>query len=324
MNKVEAAVIHKLAKERHGKATVVTRDSPLGLTASVVKLVTDVHDLYADKPGKGFGRFEADEVSFPAAAILRNYLQHGTTSFVDASKVLMSVLANRASPVALATGGFVLMAHMSGDNGMSWFVVAIITNVQSTAVNEANMDVVDTVHVDMQNLRVAGRVNIGDWLGGDPDARYLGFLKQKGGVSDYFRSFLGCSELVDSAAETKKLLDELKSFAIGSAMTEPAREEFLQRAHDFCVARQRSDEPLSLESLCNAVQPDEPKALQQVLAKAKVQINDGFVPDGRVLKSFLRIKARTAFWSVDIERHLGRREGQVRPGQEVAYLLRLA
>lgn len=303
MNNVEAAVIHKLVKERHGKAAIVTRDAPLELTASVIKLVTDVHELYSDKPGKGFGRFEADEVNYPAAAILRDYVCHGKTSFIDASKLLMGVLATKASPVALATGGFVLLAHMSNAAGARWFVVAIVTNVRGSAVNEATLDVVDTVHVDMQNLRVAGRVNIGDWLEGDPETRYVGFLKQKGGVSDYFKLFLGCSELIASVEETKKLVSELKRFAFESITAANEQEAFLQRAHDFCTGCLKDGQPLSLDTLCNAVHPVEPQALQRALAKAQVPINDGFVPDGRVLRTFVRIKAKTAFWSIDIDRH---------------------
>ena len=196
MTKVEAAVVHRLLKERHGKATVVTRDSPLELTPSVVKLVNDVHELYSDKPGKGFGRFEADEVNYPAATVLRDYVHQGKMPFIEATKQLMDILAAKASPVSLATGGFVLMADMSNATGARWFVVAIVTNVQGSAVNEATLDVVDAVHVDMQNLRVAGRVNVGDWLAGDSETRYIGFLKQRGGVSDYFKLFLGCSELI--------------------------------------------------------------------------------------------------------------------------------
>lgn len=303
MNKIEAAVIHKLVKDRHGKATVVTRDAPLKLSESVIKLVFDVHELYADKPGKGFGRFEADEVNFPATTILRNYVHHAKTPFIDTTKLLMGVLATKASPVALATGGFVLMAHMSNASGARWFTVAILTNVKGSAVNEATMDVVDTVHVDMQNLRVAGRVNLGDWLDGDAETRYVGFLKQKGGVSDYFKLFLGCSELIASVEETKKLVGVLKRFAYESSMSEPEKEAFLQRAHDFCVDCQKNDQPLSLDTLCNAVLPAEPQILQRALAKAEVQINDGFVPDGRVLRTFVRIKAKTAYWSIDIDRH---------------------
>lgn len=302
MTKVEAAVIHRLVKERHGKATVVTRDSPLELNPSVVKLVNDVHELYSDKPGKGFGRFEADEVNYPAATVLRDYVHHGKTTFIDATKQLMGILAAKASPVALATGGFVLMAHMSNATGARWFVVAIVTNVQGSAVNEATLDVVDTVHVDMQNLRVAGRVNVGDWLAGDSETRYIGFLKQRGGVSDYFKLFLGCSELIASVDETKKLVSELKRFAFESTMSPEEQEAFLHRAHQFCTDCQKHDQPLSLDTLCNAVLPAEPQALQRALAKATVQINDGFIPDGRVLRTFVRIKAKTPYWSIDIDR----------------------
>lgn len=302
MNKVEAAIIHRLEKERHGKATVFPRDKPLDLNDRVVKLVTDIHDLYSEKPGKGFGRFEADEINFPASVILRQHFKDGNLSFADTTTKLMSVLAAQAGSVALATGGFVLMAHMSNSAGANWFIVAIVTNISGSAVNETTLDVVDSVHVDMQNLRVAGRVNVGDWFSDDQETRYIGFLKQKGGVSDYFKLFLGCSELVKSVEETKKLVGELKQFAFKSQMSESEQEAFLRRAHDFGIDCQKNDRPLSLEALCNAVMPEDPKALQSALAKASVQIADGFVPDGRVLRAFVHIKAKTQYWSLDVDR----------------------
>lgn len=315
MNKVEAAIIHKLVKDRHGAASVQAREAALALTAPVTKLVEDIHELYAEKPGKGYGRFEADEINFPAASILRSHFKAKSASFLDTSKKLMSVLAAKASPVALATGGFVLMASMSNAAGARWFVVAIINNVHGSAVNESTLDVVDSVHVDMQNLRVAGRVSVGDWLGGDPDMRYVGFLKQKGGVSDYFKMFLGCNELIASVEETKKLVGELKRFAFDSEMSDEEQEAFLRRAYDFGIECQRNDAPLSLETLSNAVHPSDPKALQKALAHASVQINDGFVPDGRVLKAFVRIKAKTPFWSIDIDRQ-ALVSGQIRYDQK--------
>ena len=33
-----------------------------------------------------------------------------------------------------------------------------------------------------------------------------------------------------------------------------------------------------------------------------MQINDGFVPDGRIIKAFVKIKAKTRYWSVELDR----------------------
>lgn len=302
MNTIDSAVIHKLVKERQGKATVVPRSTLLPLTEPVMKLVHDIHELYAGKPGKGYGRFESDETNYPSAHILRQTFQNEKTTFLTASTELMKVLAAKASQAALATGGYVLMASVTNPAKHTWFVAAILNNIHASAINDESLEVVDSMHVDLHNLRVAGRVNITEWLSGDRDIRYIGFLKQRGQVSDYFKLFLGCNELIASVEETKKLVVVLKDFAKNSKLDRVQQENFLKAAHDFCLECQKNDQPLSLESLTNALWPDNPKELQKALTSEHVQINDGFVPDGRSLKAFVKIKARTKYWSVELDR----------------------
>ena len=215
----------------------------------------------------------------------------------------MGVLAAKAAQAPLATGGYVLMAHVTNSAKVSWFIVAIITNIKGSAINDDSLEVVDSVHVDLQNLRVAGRVNLTDWFKNDKDVRYIGFLKQRGEVSDYFKLFLGCDELIASTEETKKLVAVLKDFAKKSNLTPEQQEDFLKAAHGHCSECQKNDQPLSLEALTNVIWPNDPKTLQKALTTGDIQISDGFVPDGRSLKSFVKIKAKTPYWSVEIDRH---------------------
>lgn len=303
MNTVDAVVIHKLVKERHGKASVVTRSALLPITEPVQKLVHDIHELYADKTGKGYGRFDADETNYPSAKILRETFLQNAKLFLTATQELMNVLAAKAGQAPLATGGYVLMAQVSNAaTKHSWFIAAILTNIHGSAIKDDSLDVVDSVHVDLHNLRVAGRVSLADWQRNDPKVRYIGFLKQRGEVSDYFKLFLGCNELIAATEETKKLVNVLKDFSKSSGLDRAGQENLLKAAYDYCSSCHKSDEPLSLEALTNAVCPTDPKKLQKALTAADVQINDGFVPDGRVIKAFVKIKARTKYWSVELDR----------------------
>jgi nucleoid-associated protein len=299
---IEAVVIHKLVKSRHGKAAVVKRKELLPLTDSVKKLVSDIHESYSGRTGKGFGRFDADELSYPTAGVLREAYKTKTKSFLEATHVLMDVLASKASQAPLATGGYVIMAQFSNHSGVRWFITAIINNSKGSAINDASLDIVDSEHVDMHNLRVVGRVNIREWLNENSDVRYIGFLKQKGDVSDYFKLFLGCNELIASVDETKKLVAVLKGFAKNAGLDQDKQEVFLKSAYDYCIARKKNNEPLILEAMTNAIWPEEPKTLQKALTEGDVEIADGFVPDGRILSTFVKIKAKTQFWTVELER----------------------
>ncbi|WP_310611387.1 nucleoid-associated protein [Limnohabitans sp.] len=300
---INHAIVHKLHKEKHGKASVTERAAALTITAPVEKLILAIHDLYAGKASKGYGRFEADEINYPSAAILRNSFKNQKTSFLDASKLLMGVLATKASAAPLATGGYVLMSQVTNAANVTWFIVAIINNVDGSVIDDKTLEVIDAMHVDLENLRVAGRVNLTDWEKGDEDIRYVGFLKQRGEVADYFKLFLGCDELIADTEETKKLVAALKKFAKSQGLEQKAEEDFLQSAFSYCDERNKNDEPLSLEALSNAVWPNEPKKLQDAFVEGDVQISDGFVPDGRSIKALMRMKYKTPYWSIDIDRH---------------------
>lgn len=303
MHVVNNAIIHKLVKEKHGNATVIERDTVLPITHPVEKLVLDIHALYAGRASKGYGRFEADELNYPSASILRSAFKDEKIQFAEASKQLLKVLAAKAKTVALATGGYVLMAHLSNEANVNWFIVAIINNVDGSAIKDDSLEIVDAVHVDLENLRVAGRVNLTDWFAGDEETRYVGFLKQRGEVADYFKLFLGCNELIADTEETKKLVAALKSFAKKEGLNQEKEEEFLRAAFNFCLECNKNDTPLSLETLSNAVWPDDPKKLQDEFVGDNIQISDGFVPDGRSIKSLVRIKSKTQYWNLDLDRH---------------------
>lgn len=300
---VNNAIIHKLIKEQHGKASVSERKDELPLTDPVKKLVTDIQELYGSSTGKGYGRFEENNLNYPTPTLLKSCFKDGSVSFLDASKQLLSILANKASPVALATGGFVLMAHINSAEGVSWFIIAIIKNVEGTAIDEKTFEVNGAVHVDLDDLRVAGRVCLTDWLDDEQDVRYIGFLKQREKVSDYFKEFLGCSELIVNTEETKKLVSTLKSFAKSKGLDQKEEDSFLQKAYDYCQDKYDKDEPLSLDGLANAVWPDSPEDLRSSFTENEIQISDGFVPDKRSLNSLVKMKYKTKYWSINLDRH---------------------
>lgn len=302
LNKIEAAIIHKLVKEKHAKSSVVRRNTVLDLNPEVKKLVESINNLYAEKANKGYGRFEDNETKYPTSGVLRSMFSTSKTSFIGGSHVLMDQLAGRADQAQLATGGFVLMAHITGPSGASWFLVAMINNVDGSVVND-KLEVTNAEHVDLENLRVAGRVNLAEWLGGATDKRYLGFLKQRGEVAEYFKLFLGCNDIVKDAEETKNLVAALKQFATEEALDTDRREELYTAAFNYCNERRKHGEPISLDELVHAAWPQAPKKLGKALAKSGVEISDGFRPDGRVLKQLRKIHASTKYWRVDLDRH---------------------
>lgn len=292
-------IIHRLDKDRQGPASFHLREEPLELSEAAKTFVGRVHELYARRPSKGYGKFEDDPDVFPVPQRVSQWWVTKESDFVVLTGALMNILAARAGEEPLATGGFVVFAHLS--NGPNdWLLVAVINNTNGSAIDEQSLDVHEAAHVDIENLRVAGRIDLTAWRA--EEARYIGFLKGRGDVSDYFKRFLGCNDLVESRIETQKCVAALKAFAKGQGLAEEKADDFLKAAFYHCEELRKASEPLDVETLCHAVWPADPDTLKTFLARDEWQIAGGYVPDKRAFRALVKFAAKTKLWSITFER----------------------
>jgi nucleoid-associated protein len=297
-NTIFGLVVHKLIKARQGEADFVPRDSLVDVTPTVQRLIDQIHKLYAERQSKGYGKFEDDEDNFPMHRYARDYFVDKKISFYDLSVAMMRTLKKSASNAPLSTGGFVLITHVS--NGANDFIlVALVTDVLGTTITEG-LEIVDSTHLDIANLRVAGRIDLTGWQ--DGEERYISFLKGKGDVAEYFKEFLGCNDIVVARQETQKLIGCLKRFADTNKMDPAEKDKLLKGAHDWCTELSNSNMPVDLTALANLLWPADPKVLHNLFADEQLQLSDGFIPDKRSLRSLVRFSGKTASWRIDFER----------------------
>ena len=211
---------------------------------------------------------------------------------------LMNVLRGKVKQENLATGGYVLLAHVFNGT-VDWLLIVMLTDVAGSAINE-RLEVISTVHLDVEHLRVAGRINLKAWQAGED--RYISFLKGKTEISEYFKHFLGCNDVISARVESYKLVDALKHFAAEHNLDDSARDRFLIDARDYCLECIKQNRSLSLEVLSNRLWPTQPEALQNALTTPGCELADGFIPDPRAIKTFVRFKAKTATWSLEFDR----------------------
>lgn len=297
-NTIRYAVVHKLEKQRFQESTVVLRQTCLDIRPPLETLIDRVHRLYVDQPSKGYGMFEEDLDIYPTQRHVQQYYADKDINFHTLSVHLMNILRGKINQENLSTGGYVLMAHVT-HREKEWLLIVMLTDVNGSAIND-QLEVVSTVHLDLEHLRVAGRINLTGWQDGED--RYIGFLKGKAEVSEYFKHFLGCNDVVSASKETLKLVDTLKRFASEQKLDDASRDRFLTDARDYCLECIQKNTPLSIEIIANRLCPDQPEALQKVFAAPECELADGFIPDRRIIKSFVRFKAKTPTWSLEFDR----------------------
>ncbi len=298
-SQITGFIVHKLVKEAHQRtATVEPRMEPVAVSSTVQRLMDQLHTLYSERTGKGYGYFEANENEYPVQKYIRRHHVACETNFFDFSIELMEHLRLRAQVEQLATGGYVLIAKIK--NGATEFLmIAIVTEVLGAAITEG-MEVVDSVHLDMTHLRVAGRVDLTAWQSGAE--RYISFLKGRGDIAGYFQLFLGCDDMLLALEESKKLVIGLGRFAEVQQLDAENRDRLFDAAHQYLDELGRTKETVSLEALTNHLWPHEPEAFRRILAAEELGLSDGFVPDRRAIKGLVRFQGKSNYWKLSFDR----------------------
>ncbi|NKJ38729.1 nucleoid-associated protein [Rhizobium sp. SG570] len=297
VDKVLQVAIHDLRRKGVGDFEIILGKAQLKISETVERVVNELHALYASKATKAHGKFSDQVVNYPAQTFIGDFQKSGYKDFADLTKKLMDTLAFQAKQKAGATGGHVLFAHIEKDNQV-FLMVAIINDKLSAALTN-DLDMADITHLDLDGFRFAGRVNISAWLA-DAD-RYIGFLKGKGDVAEYFKEFLGCDTTVQDKEDTKKLIGILEAFADPAKGKVKDKQAFLRKAFDICERHVRDGVPLDFDAFSNELFPDDPKTLAAALGQDQA-LGDGFVPNKRSLRALVRFRAKTPQWTMEFER----------------------
>jgi nucleoid-associated protein len=298
LNTIEHLIIHQLHKEPNGPARVALGTAPLAINSASQRLVDHLCELYGTRNGKGFGKFDLDDTSFAMPKLITSFAQEQSIDFLTLSQQMMAELQTRAEAEPLASGGYVLIAQVS-NAAMQFIFIAIISEVIGTAITD-EMGVVDSIHLDMDHLRVAGRIDLGSWKAGGE--RYVSFLRGRGDVAGYFKAFLGCNDVKTPLKETQKLVKGLEAFANEQAIAGNERDELFQRAHSYLDALGDGQGEVDLATVAEQVFPSSPAQLQTALQSDELGINDGFVPDRRAIKPLMRFKANGPQWKLEFDR----------------------
>lgn len=291
--------VHKLIKDPHGPATVELRRGAMPKTAAAQRLVDQLCQHYAERLGKGWGRFEEDEDNFPMPRFIRQHVVDGSTDFATLTQLMMQHLQTRADQEQLSSGGHVLIARVH-NGATDALLVALITETVGTAITDG-LDIIESPHLDLANLRVAGRIDLTGWQHGAE--RYISFLKGRGDVAQYFKLFLGCNDVVIALKETQKLVQGLGQFAERQQLAPDERDQMLERAHGYLDGLGEQSEPVSLDEAAREIWPEAPASLRAALGEEHLELASGFVPDRRAIKPLVRFKASAPQWKVEFDRN---------------------
>ncbi|ELX2304284.1 nucleoid-associated protein [Yersinia enterocolitica] len=302
---VKHVVVHILDKQQNGDASERLSPEEGMVTEASQRLINDICAKYAGRTGKGYGYFEGDADNYPMERMASDYVD-GVDGFYPSSCRMMHHLTERSQRENMATGGYVLFANIVIGNNEHLLIAIVSATIGSTVTDDFNIQ--DSTYLDIAKLRMAGRIDLTAWQGGAE--RYISFLKGQGNVSNYFKQFLGCNDVLIAKRESEKLRDALTAFAADKELDGAEKDAFLKSAFEHLHALSKAGEPLSLETFVNAVWPQAPEELSGKLAAEELELSDGFVPDGRVIRALVSFKGKSKYWELKFDRE-GKTEGYI-------------
>ena len=297
---------HDLLKEQGTTENVTVDLNPneLSVVDSTNELLKQLMERYSSKAGKGYGVFEEDTDSYPASAILTDYIEE-ENSFYQITERFMNVLKVESETQIFAKGGKVVFIHYT-DNEKEYFLIAILS--EKIGFLAKNWDLTQDEFLNFENLRFAGRINLTDWQDTErsDENRYISFLKGQGEIAGYFKKFLGCDDVLVPKKETQAVIDYLEKFAAEQNLSVEAQTQLRNKADVYLTnLLENDDEGFILQTFANEIWADAPQDLidsfENSGRESGYEISDGFVPYKRLLRSLRVYSHKDKHWSLSFD-----------------------
>jgi nucleoid-associated protein len=280
---VKQFIIHRLEKSAHKPATVTKRPAALQLTPRVTAFSGEIRSSYRAS-GVKFGSFDQNDVSYPLQKLIRQYLA-GKNDFVTMTHSAVDHLKMLADQKSASKGGYVVFSHYEDDN--EFISMMVLNDKSGHAVDQKNLELIESVHLEMDKVHVASALNVTRWNSGlDP---YLSFVEGSRDLAGYFLDFVGCTTLTSSTQQSRSLSAAIKDYLHQQGMKDKSLDERLNQIYDYCSTQSHQNQPIYLSSVAALVDPKNPSNFSKFARKPEYSVDESFQASLRVLKAITRV-----------------------------------
>ncbi|SEI17034.1 nucleoid-associated protein YejK [Pseudomonas asplenii] len=298
------AVIHQIDKKPDGSPAVLhLANDKLPDSQAMDNLLFDLNGNYNAKQGKAWGYFQGESGAYPFSGWLSKFTAD-ELDFVEFTRTAAEHLTKLLEESNLSTGGHVLFAHFR--QGMTDYLsIAILQQVEAVAV-ASDLTVAVSRHLDASALSFAARINLSEWKNNLASRQYISFIKPKGArrATAYFRDFIGVTEGIDAAGETRTLLKAFSDFVESEDLAEDDAREKTQALVDYAAAQGKLGSKVSLEELSALLDEDLPANFAEFIRNKDYGLSPEIPADKKTINHFRRFTGRVEGLSISFEQHL--------------------
>ena len=267
---VNALVIHKLEKRQQGNAKLTKAKKQLTITAVHQAFMSELKDAYYKKSNPIYGVFDAAADSFPYQKFIGDYLA-GKITFLEFTDKAVTHFETIINGIPQATGGYVLFCDFETTDK---FITAIVLNDKESYFITETLDISNEFILDIGKLDVANFVNCSKWQEGQDV--YLSFTKGKKDVSNYFKTFIGCTDFTSAKESSENLKRALTDYLRQEGMDAAAIEQTKAAIFSYCERQMKKKEDIHLDFVSSLINQEEPEKFREFAAGESYQVSAAF------------------------------------------------
>ncbi|MBZ0331200.1 nucleoid-associated protein YejK [Halomonas sp. ANAO-440] len=301
------SIIHRIAKASSEQpATLYPAPAEAEASDSLEELLVRFSDAYHAKP-KAWGHFisaedieNAQALRFPRA--LTDYLEN-QSDFAAFTRDVAQHIAELLDAHLSVSGHLLFVEYLHGDT--HYLSLALLHHREGYAI-DADHGVTTSAQLNLAQMSLAARINLSQWRSDASSRQYLSWTRDRGGkkLSEGFAELLGATEGVDATGETRTLLKAFSDYVEQEDFAEDKSREKTDVLLEYANEQVRSGEPMTLETLSELLDEQQPKAFFDHIRHADYGLSPEIPPDKRTLSQFRRFTGRSNGVSISFDSHL--------------------
>jgi nucleoid-associated protein len=169
--------------------------------------------------------------------------------FYDFSVTASQHLVNTITNEAMLETGYVIFSlynYLATD----YLLIAMLDTKDSMSVNQ-QLDLTSNKFLELSKMQIAVRIDLTQLDVSAHDERYISFIKGRMGrkVSDFFMSFIGCEEKVDTKAQNKQFVQHLDTYLATQPLDANEKHEHRQSVSKYYKERADLGEEIAVDDV---------------------------------------------------------------------------
>lgn len=302
---IQDFVVHQLRINADQELVLVPKNACFEISAQIEELAQQLHHTYNSKPGKGLGGLTQesdDDFAGQLSALYADELGFHAFS-IGTAGLLRQKLMEFATPET----GFVVFCRYQF-LATDYLLIALINTRQHVEIDQ-DLELNYSDHLDLAKMQLAARIDITEMQVNRDKQRYVSFIKGRAGrkVSDFFLSFLGCEELVDSKQQNKQLVTQVDHYLAAEQLDTEEKQQSRQVVSEYYKEKLEQGENISLPELSERMPvategQDFYSFIQQ--HQQEQPLEQDFPADRAVLKGLSKFSGQGGGISINFDRKL--------------------